>query len=605
MTKSKISMQLTVVILSFMSIAAGKDDVMISYHLSMPEPHTHYYEVGMTVSNNLDKTVQLKMPVWTPGSYLVREFARHIPRVRAYAGTQQLKVKKIDKNSWEVQAGYYKEFTVMYRIYAYEQSVRTSYLSDSRGYLNGTSIFLYVADRKYEPGEVKVTPFRGWRKISTGLPKVKGQRNTFSFPDYDVLADSPFLIGNHDVLTFKVKGIPHEIALYGQGNVDKDQLKDDFKKIVQATVDIFENLPYDRYVFFILMLDGLGGGLEHLNSTTIQADRWIFSDDNRYQRFLSTVAHEYFHTWNVKRIRPIALGPFDYDRENYTNDLCISEGITSYYDNLLLLRSGIVDVEGYFKFVGRDIRGVETAPGRLVQSAAESSFDTWIKNYRRNEESHNVMISYYSKGAVTGLMLDLAINASTNGRKSLDHVFQELNRQYENDPSAGFTSKEFRTICENVADRTLDDVWRYADTTDEVDYNSALETVGCILERKYGEGVTSSTSYYGFATRGEKNPVVSRVYAGTPAYTGGLNVNDEIVAVNDTRVSTKTLTDRLNNISIGDKAKLLISREGLMQTVEMTAYGPPYDSFVIKKTESPSKDQKQLFEGWLGTSWEK
>ena len=504
----------------------GNNDTKISYHISMPEPHTHYYEVEMTVSNNRDRTVQLKMPVWTPGSYLVREFARHIPRVRAFAGTQQLKVDKIDKNTWEVRAGYYKEFTVMYRIYAYEQSVRTSYLSDSRGYLNGTSIFLYVADRKYEPGEVKVTPFRGWRKISTGLPKVKGKRNTFSFPDYDVLADSPFLIGNHDLLTFKVKGIPHEIALYGQGNVDKDQLKDDFKKIVQSTAEIFEDLPYDRYIFFILMLDGLGGGLEHLNSTTIQADRWIFSDDNRYQRFLSTVAHEYFHTWNVKRIRPIALGPFDYDKENYTDDLWISEGITSYYDNLLLLRSGIVDVEGYFKLVGRDITSVETAPGRLIQSAVESSFDTWIKNYRRNEESHNVMISYYSKGAVTGLMLDLAINASTNGRKSLDQVFQELNRRYENDPSTGFTSKEFRTVCENVAGRKLDDVWRYADTTDEVDYNSALEKVGCILERKYGEGVTSSTSYYGFATRGEKNPVVSRVYAGTPAYTCLLYTSD-------------------------------------------------------------------------------
>ena len=387
--------------------------------------------------------------------------------------------------------------------------------------------------------------------------------------------------------------------------MDKDQLKDDFKKIVQATVDIFENLPYDRYVFFILMLDGLGGGLEHLNSTTIQADRWIFSDDNRYERFLSTVAHEYFHTWNVKRIRPVALGPFDYDKENYTDDLWISEGITSYYDNLLLLRAGIVDVEGYFKLVGRDIRSVETAPGRLIQSAVESSFDTWIKNYRRNEESHNVMISYYSKGAVTGLMLDLAINASTNGRKSLDQVFQELNRRYENDPSAGFTSKEFRTICENVAGQTLDDVWRYADTTDEVDYNSGLETVGCILERKYGEGVTDSTSFYGFEVRGERNPIVSRVYAGTPAYTGGLNVNDEIVAVNGTRVATKTLTDRLKDISIGDKAELLTSREGLMQTVEMTASGPPHDSFVIKKTESPSMDQKQLFEGWLGTPWEK
>ena len=576
----------------------------IKYHLSMPEPHTHYYHVEMTVSGNTDETVAVKMPVWTPGSYLVREFARHIPRVRAYAGLKKLKVEKVKKNTWEVSAGRHKEFTLKYRVYAYEQTVRTSFLNDSRGYLNGTSIFVYVDGRENEPGEVKVTPFRGWKQISTGLPKVKGRRNTFSYENYEILADSPILIGNHDVITFKVKGKPHEIALFGEGNVDKQRLKDDFKKIVETTHEIFGGMPYDRYVFHILLLDGLGGGLEHLNSTTIQADRWIFSDDDRYHRFLSTVAHEYFHTWNIKRIRPIALGPFDYERENYTEDLWISEGITSYYDNLLLLRSGILDVKGYFKFLGRDISSVETAPGRQVQSAVESSFDTWIKYYRRNEESPNVLISYYSKGAVVGLMLHLAINAATDGEKSIDDVFRELNRRYEADPSTGFTSKEFREISESVAGRKLDDVWRYADTTDEVDYKIPLVTVGCELDRKYGEGVDESTAYFGFETRGDGDPVVRTVRAGTPAYSGGLNVNDEIVAVNGTRVSTKTLTRRLRDVPQGGTAELLISREGLMQTVTLKSSGPAYDKFAVKKLENASNDQKRLFEAWLGTSWE-
>lgn len=584
--------------------AAMAAEPQIKYHLSMPEPHTHYYHVELTVSGNSDKKVTVKMPVWTPGSYLVREFARHIPRVRAYAGLKELKIEKVKKNTWEVSAGKLSEFTLKYRVYAYEQTVRTSFLNDSRGYLNGTSIFLYIDGRENESGEVKVTPFRGWKQISTGLPKVKGRRNTFSYENYDILADSPFLIGNHDILTFKVKGKPHEIALFGEGNVDKERLQDDFKKIVETTQKIFGGMPYDRYVFHILLLDGLGGGLEHLNSTTIQADRWIFSDDDRYHRFLSTVAHEYFHTWNIKRIRPIALGPFDYERENYTKDLWISEGITSYYDNLLLLRSGILDLKGYFKFLGRDIGSVEKAPGREVQSVVESSFDTWIKYYRQNEESPNVLISYYSKGAVVGLLLHLNINASTDGKKSIDDVFRELNRRYKADPSTGFTSKEFREISETVAGRKLDDVWRYADTTDEVDYNESLMTVGCELNRKYGKDVDESTAYFGFETRGEGNPIVNKVRAGTPAYAGGLNVNDEIVAVNGTRVAAKTLTKRLRDIRHGDTAELLVSREGLMQTVSIKASEPPYDKFSVKKLENASNDQKRLFQAWLSTAWE-
>ncbi|MEE2876456.1 MAG: PDZ domain-containing protein [Candidatus Neomarinimicrobiota bacterium] len=591
--------------LSLLLLGATVDaESQINYHLSMPEPHTHYYHVEMAVSGNTDEKVAVKMPVWTPGSYLVREFARHIPRVRAYAGLKELKVEKVNKNTWEVTAGRHAEFTLKYRVYAYEQTVRTSFLNDSRGYLNGTSIFLYVEGRQNEPGEVKVTPFRGWKQISTGLPTMKGRRNTYSYENYDILADSPFLIGNHNVLTFKLKKKPHEIALFGEGNVDKKRMKDDFKKIVETTMEIFGKVPYDRYVFHILLLDGLGGGLEHLNSTTIQADRWIFSDDDRYHRFLSTVAHEYFHTWNVKRIRPIALGPFDYERENYTTDLWISEGITSYYDNLLLLRSGILEVKEYFKFLGRDISSVEKAPGRQVQSVVESSFDTWIKYYRRNEESPNVLISYYSKGAIVGLLLHLAINATTDGEKSLDDVFRELNRRYETDPSTGFTSKEFREISETVAGRKLDDVWRYADTTDEIDYNTLLETVGCELERKYGEGFTDSTAYFGFETKSKGNPIVTAVRAGTPAYAGGLNVNDEIVSVNGTRVSTNTLTKRLEDVPQGGTAELLISREGLIQTVTLTSSGPPHDGFNVKKLEKTSDNQKRLFEKWLGTPWE-
>lgn len=575
----------------------------IRYQLSMPEPHTHYFHVEMRISDNIKEKVVVKMPVWAPGSYLVREFSRHIPRLRAYAGPRELKIKKLDKNTWEIDTEQHKEFMLKYRVYAYEQTVRTSFLNNSRGYINGTSIFLYIEGRTRESGEVKIIPFRGWRQVSTGLPKLKGQRFTFSFDNYDVLADSPILIGNHDILIFQVGGIDHEIAIFGEGNIQKVQLRKDFKKIVETTVKIFGEIPYEKYVFQILLLDDLGGGLEHLNSTTIQTDRWIFSDTDRYFRFLSTVAHEFFHTWNIKRIRPIALGPFDYNQENYTKDLWISEGITSYYDNLILLRSGIFNVEEYFKFLVRDIASVEKAPGRQVQSVMEASFDAWIKYYRQNEESPNVLISYYSKGAIIGLLLDLAINSATKGQKSIDDVFRKLNNSYKEEPNTGFTSKEFREVCELIAGTNLDQVWRYTNTTDEIDYNFPLLSVGCEFQRKYEKDVDESTAYFGFSISGDVNPIVKNVRAGTPAYIGGLNVNDEIISLNGTRVSRKTIEKRLQDIPQGSLTEFLISREGIIQKVNLTPSKPPYDNFSIKKFDKVSNDQKKLFQAWLGVPW--
>ena len=350
-------------------------------------------------------------------------------------------------------------------------------------------------------------------------------------------------------------------------------------------------------------MDDLGGGLEHLNSTTIQTDRWIFSDADRYFRFLSTVAHEFFHTWNIKRIRPIALGPFDYNQENYTKDLWISEGITSYYDNLILLRSGIFNVEEYFKFLVRDIASVEKAPGRQVQSVMEASFDAWIKYYRQNEESPNVLISYYSKGAVIGLLLDLAINSATKGQKSIDDVFRKLNNSYKEEPTTGFTSKEFREVCELIAGTNLEEVWRYTNTTDEIDYNFPLLSVGCEFQRKYEKDVDESTAYFGFSISGDVNPIVKNVRAGTPAYIGGLNVNDEIISLNGTRVSRKTIEKRLQDIPQDSLTEFLISREGIIQKVKLTPSKPPYDNFSIKKFDKVSNDQKKLFQAWLGVPW--
>lgn len=596
--------KLSFIIVGLVTMSTARTDPSVTYRLSTPEPHTHYFHVTLELEGVTESTLRLKMPVWTPGSYLVREFSRNIPRLKAFADDEALTVEKKSKNEWEVTLNGHSDLRVEYRVYAYEQSVRTSFLNDSRGYVNGASVFIYADGMENEPGELKIHPFKRWHTVSTGLPKVPGKRLTYRFHNYDILIDSPILIGNHKVIKFKVDGTLHEIALYGEGSVEEKKLTEDVQKIVRATREIFGGFPYDRYLFLFLLLDRARGGLEHLNSTTVQVDRWAFSDEKKYHRFLSTVAHEFFHTWNVKRIRPVALGPFDYSKENYTRDLWIAEGLTSYYDNLILLRSGIIDEEGYLDFLAKDIKNVEASPGRLIQSAAEASFDAWIKSYRRNEESPNTQISYYSKGAVVGLLLDLAIIDHTGGEKSLDDVFRQLNESYSDDPEKGYTSNEFRRICESIAGRLLQDIWRHADTTEEVDYSKALQPFGIEFERGYGEGRSEETPYFGFETRGDGNPVVKTVYSGTPAYEGSLNVNDEIVAVDDIRVSSQSLSDHLKRTQIGEAVTFLVAREGLMRSLEIVPARSPPDRIKLNRIDESSDEQKRRLEWWLGVPWE-
>ncbi len=578
----------------------------ISYTLSMPRPSSHYFHVTLTVKDYTGKSATLKMPVWTPGSYLVREFSKNIPRVLASSGKHELPVHKNAKNVWEVATGGASDFTVTYKVYAYVQTVRTSFLNSSRGYLNGASVFLYIDGLQDQPGELKIQLPRGWRKISTGLHRAGGKTRTFAFSNYDILVDSPILMGNHEVLKFKVKETPHEVAIYGESNLDKEKFLNDTKAIVSQTRELFGSFPYDRYVFLILLLESGGGGLEHLNSCTVQGQRWKFSDEKKYKDFLTLMSHEFFHTWNVKRIRPFTLGPFDYDEENYTTDLWIAEGFTEYYESVIPYRAGLFTEEDYFDYVGRLIKQVETTPGRQVQSLSEASFDAWIKYYRRDENSPNTQISYYAKGAVVGFLLNLAIVENSNGEKSLDDAFRKVFQEIYKGEKRGYTSSEFRQICEEAAGRNLDDIWRYVDTTDELDYNRYLSLVGCQLEQSYADDNKESDAYFGLKHKSDDSRIVVKtVYDGTPAAEGGVNVNDELIALNGNRLIPDNVTKLLKEATVGEKVKLLISREGEIVELEITPSITPPDKFSITRLDEASDKQKQLFEAWLGASWEK
>jgi predicted metalloprotease with PDZ domain len=385
--------------------------------------------------------------------------------------------------------------------------------------------------------------------------------------------------------------------MYGEGNYDEKRLLADMKTIVEEVVSIFKEIPYEHYTFIVHNLQSGGGGLEHLNSTTLQTGRWNYGSEAGYSGFLSLVAHEYFHLYNVKRIRPKALGPFDYENENYTNLLWMSEGVTSYYDDHLLRRVGFSSPDEYLFTATGNIGTVENAPGSKVQSAAESSFDAWIKYYRPNENSTNTSISYYTKGAILGMLLDLEILNSSQGQRSFDDVLRFLYDEYYKKQKRGFTDQEMQSAVEKVAGKSMNEFFqKHVYGTEQINYDQYLGYVGLKLVNN-SEG--KNEPYLGANTSLNNGKLtVTSVMRGTTAYEAGVNVNDEIIAIDNYRV-----TDDLNRImatrKVGDKINILINRAGILQNIEAVVTKNPNISYRMQRVPNATPQQEALLKKWL------
>ncbi|MCA1557420.1 MAG: peptidase M61, partial [Acidobacteria bacterium] len=455
----------------------------ISYTVSMPKPHTHLLDVEIRLRGALPAQSDLIMPVWTPGSYLVREYERHVQDFDARDATgRALRWTKTSKSTWRVETASARELVVTYSVYAKELTVRTNEVNDQHAFWNNAALLMYPDGQLKAPSTLRVAPFGNW-KVATGLPAVQGRANTFRAENFDILYDSPVEVGNFKTLAFDVRNVPHRIIIDGEGNYDMERMRRDFQKIVEASVTLMGGeIPYRDYTFILHTRSTGGGGLEHLNSTALIYPRFRFRPDASYKDFLSLVAHEFFHLWNVKRIRPDALGPFDYTQENYTRLLWVAEGITSYYENIILLRAGILSPEEYLGGVASSIQDLQNRPGRFEQSLEESSFDAWIKYYRPDENSVNTQISYYDKGALVGALLDLEIRRASKDARSLDDVMRAL---YEEHYKKGrnYTPEDFQRIAERVAGASLENFFsRYVRGREEIDFNAILNHAGLYLD---------------------------------------------------------------------------------------------------------------------------
>ncbi|HEU5090611.1 MAG TPA: PDZ domain-containing protein, partial [Roseiflexaceae bacterium] len=523
-----------------------------------------------------------------------------------------LRVAKTEKSRWRVATGGASSVRVRYNVYAFELTVRTSHLDGTHAYFNPATLCMYLPGRLNEPHQIEVQAQPGW-KVTTGLDAVDGAANTFLASDYDELVDAPFECGTHRVLTFEVDGIPHELAIYGQGNEDQARLLADTQCIVEEARDMFGALPYRRYVFLLTLTDGLYGGLEHRNSVSNMIDRWTFRPEKSYERYLGLTSHEFFHVWNVKRIRPAPLGPFDYSRENYTRQLWVAEGITSYYDNLLLERSQLVTPERYLEILANDIVMLQSQPGRAIQSLAQSSFDTWIKLYRPDENSHNSSISYYLKGSLVALLLDLEIRQRTGGQRSLDDVMRYLYHEgFGGDEtaisaSAGFDEEHgFLAAIEAVAGEAggayRDFLARYVGTGDELDYERALGYVGVRMNWEYKAERRGDAAPASLGVRFKKDSGRTRiavVYAGSAAETAGLYANDELVAFDGYRVDEERLTARIAEHVPGDLVTVTVFRGERLVQVPVTLGESAYDQLKLVPDENADAQVIDLRRQWL------
>ncbi|MGF7214184.1 putative metalloprotease with PDZ domain [Spirosoma lacussanchae] len=575
----------------------------ISYVLSMPEPQTHYFEVEMQLKNSASATsakkngyVDIKMPVWTPGSYLIREYAKNVEAFSASAAGKPVRSEKVRKNAWRVYSTD-DNLTVKYRVYANELTVRTSFVDADHGYVTPASVFMYVEALKNQPHRVVVQPYKDWKKVATGLKTISGAPYTYEAADYDLLVDSPIEIGNHKTFSFTASGIPHTVAMFGDVAYDEKRLAADYTRVCETAASVVGEHPCTDYTFIVHHIPQGGGGLEHLNSTTLETYRTAYATEASYKGFFTLVAHEYFHLWNVKRIRPIALGPFDYDNENYTTMLWLSEGCTSFYEDYILRRAGFHSPEAYLGIVANDITQIENQPGSRVQSASESSWDAWIKGYRPNENSANTTISYYSKGSVLGTLLNLTILAGSNGARNMDDLMRLLYTEYYKKQKRGFTDAEFRQAAEQMAGRKLDDFFGTAvNSTNPIDYNAYFAPVGLQLTNVAGR---TQDGFLGAGTTVQNGKVViSSVRRGSAAYTDGLNVGDEVLAVDSVRVGDDLLR-LISGRRVGDKLDVLVNRAGLVRKLTITLTQNPLISYRLEPVANRTDAQKALFNKWL------
>lgn len=638
---------LAIISITAMTVSAKSQSApRVHYNIKIESPHSHYAKVTLRIEDVKPGALDIYMPIWTPGSYLAREFAKNVESAKAVGLTaeeskmvfaepplhfgQSVDFYKTNKNTWRVTVPKgIQSIEFSYLVYCFELSVRTSFIDDDQALLNMASVLMTIRGSEHLGGDFGIDYPLRWFSIATALdPSVEPSSDVqpmspnidlhandikkptelelefgtthldFTYPNFDDLVDAPVQLGNFEKLKFEVDGIPHEVALVGVNNANPEKLAKDMQLMCTTMKNIIKEHPCKRYTFIVQNVESGGGGLEHKNSTVLMMSRWAYTDLNRYKGFLGLVAHEYFHLWNVKRIRPIELGPFKYGEENYTGMLWLAEGITSYYDELALLRAGIVSHKEFLGSMAGYINAHENRMGARVATITEMSHDAWIKEYRPNENSKNSTYSYYSKGVIVGFLFDAWISANTGGSLHLDDVMHYLWRNFYANKALGpegrgITEKDFITAVKTVVSGSgvantlpisFDDLAKQLLHTTEIpDYKGILMALG--LDTK----ITNSESLkFGLTCELVGGRTIVKGIHSHPMAAGfrlKVNVNDELILLNGNRIENN-IDELYVKIGAPKEVALVVSRAGIARNLsgEFSKFPEVKYEFVLPET---------------------
>ena len=596
----------------------------LRYAILPADPGAHLFQVTVELDAPNPAGQEFLLPAWIPGSYMIRDFARNIVRVRALGGQgRRVRIAKTGKQTWRcapVAEG--ETLTLAYEVYANDLSVRAAHLDTTRGFFNASSVFLLPLGHEQTPCRISIFAprerrYREWR-LATGLAPALGTAygdfGSYEAANYDELLDCPVEMGTLLRESFAIAGVEHEFVLSGQvARLDRDRLRADLEKVCAAHIRLFEprtrKPPFTRYTFLTLAVDEGYGGLEHRNSTALICRRddlphlGMQSSTDAYRRFLGLASHEYFHAWNVKRIKPAAFVPYDLERETYTPLLWLFEGFTSYYDDLALRRAGLLTPTQYLDSVGETITTVLQRSGRLKQSLAESSWDAWIKYYKPDENAPNSVVSYYQKGSLVALGLDLLIRSQSAGRRSLDDVMRLLWRQCKAAGSA-YAGIAPADVAPAILEATGVDVARSLRAWTEDTRDPALEALlpefGVLVERSPALA-SAHFALLGCRVAAGNEGRITQVYDGTPAQVAGLSAGDQLVAINGLRASGARLDALLARHQPGEQVEVLVFRRDELHRFTLTLARQAPEKWKLAVDPRASLRARRLRSGWLGS----
>lgn len=577
-------------------------ELSVSYTVSMPYPSNHLFEIKMDLENipfSNEEYLDFILPVWRSGRYVIFNFSSGVQEFTASdISGNQLKWNKTEKAKWRVENKNINAVIITYKVYSNEFGMRTRGLNDEYALIDPSAVLMYIEKYRHNALKLNIRPYGNWH-VTTGLDKSNSDNN-FTAPDYDYLTDCPLVIGNQDDIEFNVQGKKHVASYLGNVNYSTSEITGDLEKIIEENNEFWGGLPYNNFTFLFLFTGDEFGGTEHMNSCIINIPSFYLTDKSHYNDFISVCSHEYFHTWNVKRLRPKGITPYDFTKENYTEELWIAEGTTSYYEHIILLKTGQEKSEDFRENLQKAIMKYDSRPGNTIQSLAESSFDSWIKFWVNTPNKWISESDYYSKGAILSMLIDLEIRNDSQNKYSLDNVMRTM---YEHYPlsNGGYTNADFINICNEFAGQNIQHLFdKYLYSTDSIDWNKFLNYAGIKLVKS----VKEQKSSIGVSTYDDGNRLkISYVIPESPAYDTGLDMGDEIIALNGYRVNSSSLAKRIESMNDGELVKLTIMRNNKLKEFNVAVKSSPVYDYKIEKLGNATDLQIKIYNSWLNSDW--